>query len=190
MGSKLNANNPEKSNPTRFPGWFFSMLTILIAVACFLTWFQACQKPDEAEEIRELLRTVAAQAEKKNLEKIMGSLADDYRDFEGRDSARTASLLEYYFKNYQGIAIHLLDIYVDNNKDPAEAEADVLLSSGPLENLRKLVGLVGVYYRFNFSLEKRSGRWQIIYAAWKEVDSNSLLPGSRAILKKIFPDQF
>ncbi|NPV83178.1 MAG: hypothetical protein HPY46_06325 [Candidatus Aminicenantes bacterium] len=136
------------------------------------------------------MRTVAVQAEKKNLEKITGYLADDYRDFEGRDSARTASLLEYYFKNYQGIAIHLLDIYVDINKDPAEAEADVLLSSGPLETLRKLVGVVGVYYRFNFSLEKRSGRWQIIYAAWKEVDSNSLLPGSRAILKKIFPDQF
>ncbi|RFT16007.1 MAG: hypothetical protein OP8BY_2013 [Candidatus Saccharicenans subterraneus] len=190
MGSDLKTKKPEKPDAPGFFGRLFSLMIILSAAACFLTRFQACQKPDEAEEIRESLRTVAVQAEKKNLEKIKGYLADDYRDFEGRDSAWTASLLEYYFKNYQGIAIHLLDIYVDINKDPAEAEADVLLSSGPLETLRKLVGVVGVYYRFNFSLEKRSGRWQIIYAAWKEVDSNSLLPGSRAILKKIFPDQF
>lgn len=132
---------------------------------------------------------MAGLAEKKELEKIMGYLGPDYRDFEGRDPAQTARLLEHYFKNYHGIAIHLLDVYVDINKDPAEAEADVLLSSGPLENLRKLAGLVGVYYRFNFSLEKTSGKWQIVYASWKEVDSNSLLPGSRAILKKIFPDR-
>ncbi len=186
----MKSKNLKRSGTSRGPGRFFSRLILLAVVVFVLAWSQSCQKTDEAEVIRDMLRTVAGLAEKKNLEKIMGYLGPDYRDFEGRDPAQTARLLEYYFKNYHGIAIHLLDIYVDINKDPAEAEADVLLSSGPLENLRKLVGVVGVYYRFNFSLEKTSGRWQIFYAAWREVDSNSLLPGSRAILKKIFPDQF
>ncbi|MCX8160825.1 MAG: hypothetical protein N3G18_07830 [Candidatus Saccharicenans sp.] len=165
-------------------------LTLLATAVCFLTCSQSCQRTDETEVIRELLRTVAGLAEKKAVDKIKLYLDAEYRDFEGRDLEQTVDLLQYYFKNYQGLAIHLLDIYVDISKDPAEAEADVLLSSGPLETLRKLVGVVGVYYRFDFRLAKRAGRWQISYAAWREVDSNSLLPGSRAILKKIFPDQF
>ncbi|MDI6698173.1 MAG: hypothetical protein QME85_04475 [Candidatus Saccharicenans sp.] len=161
-----------------------SLVALLLLVGGLLPWAQSCRQTSQTEVIRDLLRSVAGLAEKKDPVKIIEHLGDEYRDFEGRDRRQTLSLLEYYFKNYRGIVIHLLDIYVDINENRAEVEADVLLSSGPLENLRKLVGLVGVYYRFDFQLEKKENRWKISYAAWREVDENSLLPGSRLILKK------
>ncbi len=162
-----------------------NLAVLLTTAGSLLLWTQSCRQTSQTEVIRGLLRSIAGLAEKKEPVKIIEHLGDEYRDFEGRDCRQTLSLLEYYFKNYRGIVIHLLDIYVDINKNRAEVEADVLLSSGPLENLRKLVGLVGVYYRFNFQLEKKEDRWKINYAAWREVDENSLLPGSKLILKKI-----
>ncbi len=160
------------------------MATVLVGV---LIW-EGCGKVDETEEIKERLRTIASQVEKKESGKILSFLTPDYRDFQGRNLEQTAELLDYYFKNYHGIAIHLLDVYVDI--DGQRAEADVLLSSGPLESLRRLVGIVGSYYRFNFQLEKSGGRWLIKNAAWREIDSSQLLPGSIVILRKLFPEKY
>ncbi|HAR37026.1 MAG TPA: hypothetical protein DCR87_09070 [Acidobacteria bacterium] len=149
----------------------------------------SCRSVDEGQLIKDLLARMVSLAEKKDRDRILAHLGPDYLDFEGRDVAQTGLLLDYYFQHYQGIAIHLLDIYVDINENQAEAGADVLLSSGPLEALRKIVGLAGVYYRFDFRLEKEGGNWKIVYAAWREVDSGSLLPGSQVILKKMFQDK-
>jgi len=177
-----------KTNIKKFPFLPIGLVVLSVFIFFFLVWCNACKKTDETGVIREQLQSLAVLAEKKNRAKIIEQLDKDYRDFEERDTQQTDSLLEYYFKNYQGIAIHMLDVYVDIDEGQAEAQADVLLSSGPLENLRKLVGLVGVYYRFDFRLAKKDGRWKITYAAWREIDSDSLLPGSRIILKKIFGD--
>ncbi len=189
MGADLNLKNLNISDAKKYPGLIIRLVALLVFAVFSLSWSQSCRKTDEAGVVKDLLRTVAGLSEKKDISRIMGYLSPEYRDFEGRNLEQTTRLLEYYFENYPGIAIHLLDIYVEVNGDRAEAEADLLLSSGPLETLRKMVGLIGSYYRFNFSLGKTAGRWKIIYAAWREVDSNSLLPGSRAILKKIFPGQ-
>lgn len=162
---------------------------LILTLAGFLS-FAGCGKVDEVEVVKDKIRTIASLAEKKDSDKILSFLSSDYRDFQGRDIQLTAELLDYYFSNYQGIAIHLLDIYVNIFEDRAEAEADVLLSSGPLDTLRRLVGVAGVYYRFEFGLEKPAGRWTISRAAWREVQADSLLPGSAVILRKIFPEKY
>ncbi|MBC7349558.1 MAG: hypothetical protein H5U05_06265 [Candidatus Aminicenantes bacterium] len=167
----------------------FSLLLVAIFGFSLLATFDSCRSVEEGELIKDLLARVVSLAEKKDRDRILAHLGPGYQDFEGRDVTQTGQLLDYYFKNYQGIAIHLLDIYVDINEDQAQAGADVLLSSGPLEALRKVVGLVGVYYRFDFRLEKEGGNWKIVYGAWHEVDSRSLLPGSKVILRKIFQDK-
>lgn len=172
----------------RDDGRFLKCLMAMV-LAGVLIWAD-CGKVDEKEEIKERLRTIASQAEKKESGKILSFMTPDYRDFQGRDLEQTAALLDYYFKNYHGIAIHLLDVYVDIDGQRAEAEADVLLSSGPLESLRRLVGIVGSYYRFDFQLEKSDGRWLIKSAAWREIDSSQLLPGSTVILRKLFPEKY
>lgn len=170
-------------------GQLFNLLLLTHLSLCLLIVFDSCQPVDESEIIKNLLSRLVSLGEKKDRDRILTYLGTDYLDFEGRDVIQTGRLLDYYFQNYQGIAIHLLDIYVDINENRAEAKADVLLSSGPLEGLRKIVGLVGVYYRFDFRLEKTGNNWKIVYTAWREIDSGSLLPGSQAILKKIFQNK-
>lgn len=152
--------------------------------------FIRCHKVDEAGLIRETLRSAVRAAEKKETAKILRVLDDEYRDFENRDVKATGELLEYYFKRYYGIVIHLLEVEVQIDGDVAEVRADILFSSGPLETLRKTIGLVGSFYQFEIKMAKRSGGWKIKYARWWEAEENSLLPGSRAILKKLFPDIF
>ncbi|MGQ9801060.1 MAG: hypothetical protein ACUVRL_05300 [Candidatus Saccharicenans sp.] len=164
------------------------MLSAILSLG-LLAVVNSCRPVDETEKIKDLLARLVSLAEKKDRDRILTYLAPGYLDFEARDGVQTGQLLDYYFKNYQGIAIHLLDTYVSINENQAEAGADVLLSSGPLEALRKIVGLVGVYYRFDFKLQKAGGDWKIVYAAWREIDSGSLLPGSQVILKKIFQDK-
>lgn len=171
-------------------GQLFNLLLFIILGLNLVAVFDSCQPADESEIIKDLLDRLVSLAEKKDRDRMLNYLGTDYLDFEGRDVIQTSRLLDYYFQNYQGIAIHLLDIYVDINENRAEVEADVLLSSGPLEALRKIVGLAGVYYRFDFRLEKPGNNWKIVYAAWREIDSRSLLPGSQLILKKIFQDKF
>lgn len=168
----------------------FNLLLLVILSLGLLALFDSCQPVDESETIKDLLVRLVSLAEKKDRDRILTYLGTDYLDFEGRDVIQTGRLLDYYFQNYRGIAIHLLDVYVNINENQAEATADVLLSSGPLETLRKIAGLVGVYYRFDFRLVKSGNNWKIVYAAWKEIDSGSLLPGSQVILKKIFQHRF
>jgi len=162
---------------------------ILIILLLTLLW-AGCQKKDEAQLIRENLENLVRIAEKRDRDRVLSYLSPDYVDFQGRDLRETAELVDYYFKNYSGIVIHLLDFTTSLNGDWAQVEADVLLSSGPLEALRKLVGLAGEFYRFDFHFKKEGQEWKISYSAWRKIESGSLLPGSETILKKLFPEMF
>jgi hypothetical protein len=162
----------------------FSSLAVLI-LAIFLT---SCQKTDDTRNIKDTLATIVRLTENKDKDEILSYLSDDYRDFQKRGINQTAELIDYYFQHYRGIVIHLLDVSVSIIAGEAEVEADVLLSSGPLEALRKLVGFAGSFYRFNFKFSRQDRKWKINYSSWQEIDSKSLLPGSRLILKKLFPD--
>ncbi|MBC7364875.1 MAG: hypothetical protein H5U07_10130 [Candidatus Aminicenantes bacterium] len=159
------------------------LLWLVFSLAC-------CQKNNESGLIRENLLSVVTAAEKKDMDGVLRILAEDYRDFENRDVKATTELLEFYFRHYYGIVIHLLEMETLINQDTAEVRAEVLFSSGPLETLRKNLGLVGSFFRFKFKMSKGVNGWKIKYAEWWEVEENSLLPGSKTILKKLFPDLF
>jgi len=154
-----------------------------------LIWIR-CSKNDDQGLIRENLSLAIKAAEKKDRAKVLQVLDPDYLDFENRDVKATAELLDYYFKHYHGIVIHLLEAEIIVNQDTAEVRADILFSSGPLETLRKSLGLIGSFYRFEFRMSRGAKGWKIKQAKWHEVEENSLLPGSRMILKKLFPDLF
>lgn len=161
--------------------------SLVLIFSIIFSFFQVvCKKPDDTEVIKNMISELVQLAEKKDRDKILFLLSDDCKDFEQRDIFKNGELIDYYFKNYKGIVIHHLDIFVSLNGDESQVETDVLLSSGPLETLRKLVWLTGSFYRFNFKLVRRGKMWKINYSAWQEINSNSLLPGSKVILKKTF----
>jgi hypothetical protein len=160
------------------------------AAACFLTLaaLAACGASTPEAQITKFLNDSVARAEKRDITAFAERLADDYADFEGRDKTGTIALVEEYFGRYRGIVIHLLSVRVERI-DPtgeAEARAELMLSSGAAEVLRRLMQY-GDCYKFDLRLARGpGGRWQIKSAAWQEVDRSGLLPESLRALEQIF----
>ena len=150
----------------------------------------SCSSPTEEARIKDFLAETTRLAEKKDLTAVMLRIAEDFRDFEGRDKTATAAVIEDYFGRYRGIVIHLLSVKVDavDPEGVASVRAEVMVSSGAAEALRKLIRYIGDYYRFSFRLKPAgSKKWLFAYAAWESIPLSELFPESLAILKKLFP---
>jgi hypothetical protein len=155
----------------------------------FASWLLlSCRQKTESEIIAALMADMAARAEKRDAAGLMACLAGDYRDFEGRDQAQTAAMVEEYFSRYRGIVIHVLAsrIVIEDARN-ATVETDVSLSSGAAQAFRKLIRFSGENYRFQSRLRK-DGRWLITEAKWENVELAGLFPESIKILRELFPN--
>jgi hypothetical protein len=168
----------------RTNSWALSAVILLAAMTL------SCGPRTEEAEIREFLKETAALAEKRSFDTLMTRMAPDFRDFRGRDKAEAGALIEGHLRRSRGIVIHVLSVKAGEAEAGGEASvrAEILLSSGPAEALRKLVRYAGETYRLDLRLgpSGRAGR-QIRYAAWEEVPVSGLFPESVKALKGLFP---
>jgi hypothetical protein len=172
---------PRPGRPVRPLTAGFVCLGVVIALL-----LAACGGPSEEERLVERFRSLAALAEGEDTAGIMEILSDDYGDFEGRDKAATEDMIRGYFESYRGIVLHVLGVRVaDLGDDAASLEADVTLSSGAVEALRRLVKIAGRYYRIDVRWIKRDGAWLVDYAEWREIELGDLLSESRDKLQDI-----
>jgi hypothetical protein len=165
-------------------------LLLLVALVGLAGVGQDCRPPSEEARIRKFIMVTTAEAEKGNLAAVMARLADDYRDFEGRDKAATESLIRNYLGR-GGIVIHLLATRVEAVEPGrvASLRAEAMLSSGAAEVFRKLIRYAGECYRFDIHLRKGpGGDWLVEWAAWEPVALTDLFPESLKALKKLFPE--
>lgn len=160
----------------------------LLAAALLLP--PGCGRPPEEEQIQRTIKDAAALAQKRDLDALMGLLAPDYRDYQGRDKAAAKGLIEDYLRSFRGIVIHVLGTKVEIT-DPggrAAVRTDMVLSSGAAEAFRKLARFTGDYFRFDLELDKDpAAGWRISYAEWWSVSLTDLLPESLEVLKELFP---
>ena len=150
----------------------------------------SCGGPTRETRIRRFLGQTAALAEKNDYAGLMGRIASDFRDFEGRDKAETGALIQGHLVGRRGIVIHVLSVRAgetgSDGQNPVQAE--ILLSSGPAEALRRLLRYAGETYRLDLVLgPSGKGSWEIRYAAWEEVPVSGLFPESVKVLKELFP---
>jgi hypothetical protein len=131
---------------------------------------------------------MAGMIEKKDAAGLIGFLADDYRDFAGRDRQQTAEMLQEYFSNFRGIVVHVLAsrIAIEDTRNAAVG-TDVSLSSGTAQAFRKMIRFSGENYRYQCRLRK-NGRWLISEAKWEYVAVESLFPESLKLLRELFPN--
>jgi hypothetical protein len=159
-----------------------------LLLICVSWMFVSCRQKTETETIAALMADVAVRAEKRDPAGLIAFLADDYRDFAGRDLARTAAMMEEYFSRYRGIVIHVLaSRIIIEDASHAAVETDVSLSSGAAQAFRKMIRFSGENYRFQCRLRK-DGRWLITEAKWEYMALEGLFPESLKILRKIFPN--
>lgn len=162
-------------------------LPVLAAVACALIAI-CCRGRSPRDEVAAVIDDMAERVERKDAAGLVSHLAADYRDFEGRDRARTQTMAEEYFGRYRGIKVKVLASRISlSGEGRAASETDVSLYSGVASALRKAVGFHGENYRVSCVL-RREASWRISEARWEYVPVQGLFPESLEILRKIFPD--
>jgi hypothetical protein len=149
--------------------------------------FVDCRPKTDKEIVAAMIATLAAQVEEKDAAGLIAHLAEDYRDGEGRDRARTAALVEDYFSRFRGIVVKVLASRIEmRSPQSAGVETDVAFYSGAAAAFRKLIGFSGENYRFRFTLRKNAA-WTIQGADWEFVPLSGLFPESLQILRELFP---
>ena len=148
----------------------------------------SCHRRTVEDEVIETIDQLFSLAEKKDLSAILAVVAADFRDFQDRDKAGLGALLASYFEGRTGIVAHRLSTRIIGfEADRADVEAEVALSSGGAEALRRLVRISPDIYRIRLDLGQAGGRWLVRYAEWSPIGLDGLLPESLVELKKIFP---
>ncbi len=148
----------------------------------------SCAAKTDRELIAAAIDDMAARVEKKDAAGVVAHLAAGYLDYEGRDRARTAAMIEEYFGRYRGIKAKLLASRIAMGEaGTASAEIDVSLYSGVAAALRKAVGFSGENYRFSCAFRK-NGKWLVSEARWESIPMESLFPESLKILRELFPN--
>lgn len=169
--------------PRCFSGFSIVILAVLI---CGLS---GCGRGSESARILKIVSGIADSAEDRDVDGVLASLAADYRDFQGRDKSATGEFLREHLGARVGIVIHILHARIGAGvpEGPATVEADVVVSSGGAEVLRKLARFLGEFLKFKIELKKESGSWRVSRAGWEVVTPSELFPESLPLLKKLYP---
>jgi hypothetical protein len=147
-------------------------------------------RPSAEDRIRSLIKDAVTRAEKGDVAGLVELLAPDFEDFQGRDATGTGRLVREYLDQYRGVVVHLLGVRIGEigADSTATLECEVVLSHGAAEVLRRLIRVVGEYYRFRVEVRRAgAAEWRITYAAWESIGLDGLFPESRHILQKLFP---
>ncbi len=163
-------------------------LRCAVSSLVFLMTLSFCGPGTEEARFRRFFEAVIEQAEKGDLAGIVDRLAPDYLDFEGRNRDGARALVADYLENRRGIVIHLLSTRIEG-RDPQGrtlARAEIMISSGAAEALRRLVSFTGEYFRFDFGLTEAGEGWLIRSAKWEHLATDELLPESLTAVKKLF----
>lgn len=160
-----------------------------LAVLGLLTFLPYCSVESDEAALQKLMDRAGSLAEKKDLPGLLAMLTDDYADFEGRDRAATEALVGDHFRRRYGIVVHLLHAEVTGLRPDGTAtvEADVVLSSGGAEVMRKIVRFAGEFYKFKLELRKTPDGWRVNRAEWAPLALNDLFPESLPVLREFFP---
>jgi hypothetical protein len=163
----------------------YATLVIMLLISCL---FHHCRSKTEKEIIAAMIAKMAVQVEKKDASGLIAHLAESYSDFEGRDRAKTAAMIEEYFGRYRGIVLKVLASRIElRTALKAEVETDVAFYSGAASAFKKLIGFSGESYRFRFAMQK-TGAWTIQTAQWEYIPLSGLFPESLKILREMFPN--
>jgi len=149
----------------------------------------ACRPKSESGRVLEAADRLARLSEKKDIKAIMAAVEDGYADFEGRDKAGLRDLLAGYFAGRTGIVVHRLGGRVEfPAADQAELRADIALSAGAAEALRRLVRFSPDLYRIRVELVRPGDRWLVHFAEWNAIGLTEVFPESLGILERLFPN--
>jgi hypothetical protein len=167
------------------------ILPALFLLVLIWTALPSCRQTTDEGLILDMFDRLSELAEKRDIDTMMTFFADDFVDFEGRDKAGLREFLSDYVRGRIGIVVHRLGSRVEDiEAGMATLKADIALSSGGAEALRRLVRISPDIYRLRIDLIKDAGSWRVRFAEWSGIGLGELFPESASVLRELFPNLF
>lgn len=180
-------NNSMKGKQTEM-GSFFLFLVLLSSTFFFPT---ACAREETPLELfQRELELAATDLEKGSVTRLADLLHAEFMDQDGRSAAELMDWTQDLLERRRGVVIHLLDVdekAAPSVERPGRVEIDLVVSSGGLKLVRKLVSFYGRLVRLRLEVEGGSF-WKVSSAEWEEIEMADLGVKALDAFKTLFPD--
>ncbi len=175
-------------NQTLRNRFFFVSLLPILCASLFLS-FSCGRQESVFDRFRSAIEQIIAEAEEQKMDRLQVILHPDFNDQDGRDAGRILAWLESLLKTRRDVVVHLLDIEGRAHPTPeseGEVRLDIVVSSGGLKMVRKLVSFYGRLVRIRLFVEGEVD-WTVTAAEWQEINMADL--GAEALdrFQALFP---
>jgi len=143
-------------------------LAILLSLAPFS--ISCGRRETPFDRFRQELDRVVTDVEGQNLSRLSEMLHPDFIDQQGRDAGQVLDWLERLLKTRRDVVVHLLDIdeiISPTSEEDGRVDIDLVVSSGGLKLVRKLVSVYGRLVRLKLGVEG-DDFWGVTSAEWQE----------------------
>jgi hypothetical protein len=162
----------------------------LALLGLILVTLTGCRSaPDPFQQFRRVVEAALTEVEAQNLNGLAALLHDSFRDQQDRDRDEMTAWLNSLMNRRKDVVVNILDMDEVTAPGPGtegEVALDVVVSSGGLKMVRKLVGFYGRLVRITLYLVDGEP-WLISAAEWREVDLADLSVAAIEEFKRIFP---
>lgn len=148
-----------------FQRWL--VLVLILSVAVF-TGACSSERDDPEAQVRARLAQAEAAAEKKDSGVLRRLISEKYSDSQGQDKKAVEAMWRYYFLRHT--SIHLLTRIQQialPKPDMAQVVVMVAMAGQPIASAGELERLRADLHRFDISLVREHGEWQVTRAEWR-----------------------
>jgi hypothetical protein len=139
---------------------------LLVLVAAGVLWPKKRTSPED--EVRQLIASMVAAAEKKDLGTLADGIADDFRGPSSSSKQEVKQvLLSHLFRNQNAVVVLNPSLDVRVTHDTASFSGVFVFARGKDVNWQA-PGDGVTRYDIEGTLERRSGEWQVTSAEWKQ----------------------
>lgn len=124
----------------------------------------------KTDPIRQALDSMAGAAEKRDADRLIGTLTPDFRSDAGASLGDAAEMIRRSLAVYQDLSVRLSNVQVERTADGARATFRADLGG----TVRKIGGLDRIFprtsaWRFELRLVPVEGAWKVAWASWTQI---------------------
>lgn len=151
---------------------------VLIGLLAILPFCGACSSGKDSPEaqVRALLQQGVMAAEKKETSVLRQMVSEKYSDSQGRDKRAVEAILRYYFLRNQSIHLFMRIRQISlPQPDTAQADVIVAMTGQSISQAEELERLHADLHRFEITLARENGEWEVIRAEWRRAEFGDFL---------------
>jgi len=129
------------------------------------------ERTNPEAEVRALINSAVAAAERKNIGVLKSSISKKYADEQGRNKQAVEGLLRLHFLRHETVHLyaHIQSVTLPQ---PNRAKATVLVAMAgvPIAAVQELPTLRADLHRFEIDFAREDKTWRVLSAAWRRAE--------------------